>query len=564
MEIFYKHKKADDEKEKDPFDLKAKKFLVIDDMAEFRAALGSILRSFGVLFIDHAKTGESAIDMLEHNTYDVILCDYNLGGERMDGQQVLEEIKHRDLISISTIFIMVSAENQSEMVMGVVEYYPDDYLIKPFGKDQFQSRIEKALKKKKNFELIEATIKRKEFNQAIELCEEQITKDPPNLFEYLKLKGELYLKIGNYNQAKTLYEEILSIREIPWAKIGLGRVFFYQEKYTEARQIFTSLIQENRMNIIAYDWLTKTLLKLNASQEALNILKKAITLSPKSVNRQNILGETAYQNKENELAERAFKNAIEIGKYSYKKTPVVYTGLAKVLLKKGEPEEALSVLKEIKYTFRDSPEADFLAAAMKGVTYKAMNRKEEAQKDFQEASELFKTSGKKIAKETLLDLARSCLEVGEKETALLLFKDLIRNNHDDEDLHQQIQEIFSEANLLEEGKRLIESIREEIIQVNNQGVRLVEAGNFTEAITCFEEAVKVLPKNKIIIANMIQTMLVAIQFERGDEPLFLKAKEYLDLLKDIDPEYKKIPMLLEKYELLSQAKEQKRKSQSVN
>jgi CheY-like chemotaxis protein len=62
-----------------------------------------MLQSVGVLSIDNAPTGESAIDQIQNNAYDVILCDYNLGDNKEDGQQILEEIKYRELIKLSTI-----------------------------------------------------------------------------------------------------------------------------------------------------------------------------------------------------------------------------------------------------------------------------------------------------------------------------------------------------------------------------------------------------------------------------------------------------------------------------
>jgi DNA-binding response OmpR family regulator len=249
-------------------DYKHKKFLLVDDFQEFKVSVRFMLQSFGAVTIDGAGTADSAIAMIQIKPYDVILCDYNLGHDQKDGQQILEEIKHRELIKLSTVFIMVTAENTTEMIMGAAEYSPDDYLIKPFAREVLKTRIEKAIRKKNDLERIESAVQKKEYRYAIDLCEEQIKNNPPNLFEYLKLKGELCLSIGDNNRAKEMYEMVLTMRAIPWAKIGLGRVFFYQEKYAEARDIFSSLVEENKMQIVAYDWLAKTLIKLNSPEEA--------------------------------------------------------------------------------------------------------------------------------------------------------------------------------------------------------------------------------------------------------------------------------------------------------
>jgi tetratricopeptide (TPR) repeat protein len=350
---------------------------------------------------------------------------------------------------------------------------------------------------------------------------------------------------------------VLTMRAIPWAKIGLGKVFFHQEKYSEARDVFSSLVEENKMHIVAYDWLAKTLVKLNSPEEAQTILQEAITISPKSVNRQKQLGEIALQIKDFEISEKAFKSAIEFGRHSCFKSPTVYTGLAKALVGKKEPEKAIPVLNDIQKDFQESAEAAFQAATMKGVVYQTMNKKKESQQYFQEATELFKSSGKNIPEEVIVDLAKSCLEVGEKESGLQLLKEVIRNNHEDEVLLRKIQTIFNEANLPDEGSRLITSTRKEIIQINNQGVKLVEEGRFSEAIDCFEKAALSLPGNKIILANTAQTLLMVMQKTGKDKSLLRRAEDYLARLQKIDPNYKKIPILLKMQETLSRALDQK-------
>jgi len=530
---------------------KYKKFLVVDDFQEFRTSIRSILMSFGAENIDGTGTAESAIAMIQAKPYDVILCDYNLGHNQKDGQQILEEVKHRDLIKLSTVFIMVTAENTPEMVMGAAEYTPDDYLIKPFAREVLKTRIDKAIRKKYDLELIETAVKKKEYRHAIDLCDEQIKKNPPNLFEYLKLKGELCLSIADYDRAKEVYENVLMMRTIPWAKTGLGRVLFHQGRYLEASDIFSALIEENKMNVLAYDWLAKTMVKLNSTEEAQNILLDAIAISPKSISRQKQLGEIALQLNDYEVSEKAFKSAIEVGKHSYLKSPTVYTGLAKAFIGKNEPENALPVLNEINKDFKESPEAAFQAATMKGVVFQTLNKPKESKQSFQEANELFKISGKNIPEEVIVDLAKACLEVGEKESGLELIKEVIRNNHEDEELLQKVQTICNEANMSAEGSRLINSTRKEIIQINNQGVKLVEEGKLSEAMECFEQAARSLPGNKIILANTAQTLLMFMKKTGKDPTLLLRAKDYLARLQKIDPNYKKIPVLLEMHEGLS-------------
>ena len=101
--------------------LKGKKILIVDDFPAMRSMMRTMLAAFGADNIAEARTGEEALELLEEESKEIILCDYNLG-EGKDGQQVLEEAKHRELIPYSTVFILVTAENTSDMVMGAMEH----------------------------------------------------------------------------------------------------------------------------------------------------------------------------------------------------------------------------------------------------------------------------------------------------------------------------------------------------------------------------------------------------------------------------------------------------------
>ncbi|HHJ80906.1 MAG TPA: response regulator, partial [Candidatus Tenderia electrophaga] len=129
--------------------LKGKKILIIDDFAEMRSNLRNMLIPFDGSDISTAGNGDDAIAHISQNIYDIILCDYNLG-EGKDGQQVLEEAKLRGQLPYSTVFLMVTAESTTFMVMGALEHQPDDYLTKPFNASILQKRLKKALDKKSN------------------------------------------------------------------------------------------------------------------------------------------------------------------------------------------------------------------------------------------------------------------------------------------------------------------------------------------------------------------------------------------------------------------------------
>lgn len=531
-------------------DFSYKKFLIIDDFSDFRTSLKRMIQSFDAADIDEAANGDAAVNLIAKKAYDIILCDYNLGYDRKDGQQVLEEIKHRNLIRISSIFMMITAESSLPMVIGAMEYQPDDYLVKPFTKEVLKNRLEKLIAKKIDFTVIEKAIQNKEYSRAIAICDEKINSNPRNLFEYLRLKSNLFLTIGDYQNAKAVFDKVLEMRDIPWAKLGLGKISFFTEDYVQAANIFRSLIEETRTFIEAYDWLAKTLLEQKAAKEAQNVLMIATEISPKSTLRQKTLGEISYKNKDLDTAEKSFKTAIKTGKNSCFKSPSTYTGLAKTFMDKNAHEQALDVVKDAGNEFRENPDASFHASAMKGIIYSKMNRHDEARKAVEEAARFMDTVPIAVDEDMAMDFAKTCFELGETEKGTKIMQDVVRNHHENEDVLRKVQDVFKDMRMQDAGSKLITSTRKEIIQINNKGVQLVEEGKLEEAIDYFEKAAKGLQGNKIIVANAAQSLIMHMQKNGKTEEYLRRAGQYLDRIRKTDPSFKKYHKLLNMFEQL--------------
>ena len=110
---------------------RCKKVLVIDDCAPVRATVKGMLQQMGFEAIHLAKDSGEAMQKCIEMPFDFILCDFNLG-DCKDGYQLFEALKKQQLLAPLCCFIVISAEAQSQIVHGVIELQPDDYLLKPF------------------------------------------------------------------------------------------------------------------------------------------------------------------------------------------------------------------------------------------------------------------------------------------------------------------------------------------------------------------------------------------------------------------------------------------------
>ncbi len=503
--------------------LKGKKILIVDDFAEMRTTLRDMLASYGANDISMASNGEDAVDTICHHDFDIILCDYNLGDGK-DGQQVLEEVKIRGELPYSTVFIMVTAESTSFMVMGALEHQPDDYLSKPFTKSVVQSRIKKLLDKKGSLKKLAHALDQNNNSVAIKLCDEEINNSPRYRNEFQKLKSELLIKEQKYDEAKKLCKEVSTERNLAWAKFNLGKIQYLQHEYNDAKKLFKEVIKDSPNYISAYDWLAKTQKQLDEVEEAQATIEMAIEKSSKSVERQRYLGDIADQNRDYETAERARKKTLRMGKNSILRQARDYTKLADVLVINGDPKEALRMADKLNYEFKTAPEAKLSAAVTKSNIYTAMGNESQSQLAVQEAKKIFSKSQCQLDEDSAMNLTKALLAHGDIETANKVVTQLVANNHDNQELLEQVSNLYEKSGV----EQNINEIRKEITAINNNGVKLLETGKIDESIELFEQALESGPNNQVININCAQAYLMMVISNGIDNDLLEKIRTCLD------------------------------------
>jgi CheY-like chemotaxis protein len=209
----------------DQIDFKSKRALVIDDFPGMRTAFKAALASFGMSKVDLAASGDEALMRVKNTKYDIIISDYNLGDAK-DGQQVLEEMRHRKLINLGTVYLMVTAESVYERVVAAAELAPDDYLIKPFNGEILRNRLEAILFKKQAFREVHKSFASGDLERALSECNLVIKTNPKCLVDAMRLKGEILISMGDLQGAGELYSEISAMRAVPSLRSVTARRFW--------------------------------------------------------------------------------------------------------------------------------------------------------------------------------------------------------------------------------------------------------------------------------------------------------------------------------------------------
>ncbi|MBU6460501.1 MAG: tetratricopeptide repeat protein [Proteobacteria bacterium] len=527
----------------DHVDFRDKKVIIIDDFQGIRTMLREMLKAYGAVDIDTASDGIQALNYLGRKRYDVVLCDYNLG-EGKSGQNILEEAKIKGYIPTNSAWIMITAEKTMDMVMGAAEYQPDDYIIKPINEGALRTRLEKILLRKEVFTEIDKAIRNKEYEQAIALCESKAKSDDSNAYDLLRMKTQLCLQTGKLDEAREIFVQILEDRSLPWARIGLGRIHLMNKDYLEARSLFEEVIEDSRTYLEAYDYLAQTYEMLGELDKAQDVLMRAAEMSPNAIQRQKVIGDIALKRKDVTVAREAFEQTIALGKYSILKSSSAYIGLAKAHAEGGQSDAAMKTLEQARSEFKGNAEVELHAAVTAGDILNRMGDKEQAQKSLAEALKVMERLGTKVATPIALDAAKVLLDLGDKERASTVFSQVIKNNSDNDEVIAQVKDIFIEANLQEEGQKLIESSRKEVVEINNKGVLLAKEGKLEDALELLRQAALKLPDNPKILLNYCQVMVLYMQKHGKNSRLLHEGRELAERVIRLDPSEKRGPLLL--------------------
>ncbi len=504
-----------------------RQILIIDDFSDMRIAARRMLRDLGEENTDFASNGKDAIDKIQRTSYDIILCDYNLGDGK-DGHQVLEEAHYMGFIKPSCLFIMITAETSRHRVLGAIECQPDDYIAKPFTKELLQHRLVKALKKKDALMDIYEAMFAKRLNKAIEIAEHKLTSKSRYTLDIAKLLGSFYLRSKQYEKAVEFFQKILAQKYMPWAKFGLGQVYYHLEKYTDAVVLFDELTDECKYYMEAYDWSAKCNLALNNKIEAQKRLAAAARISPKTISRQCELGELAKENGELDIAGSAYRAAIQYGTHSCFKSSKEYLGMNDVLLERGDTLKVLSNLKEARDQLKENP-ADLLQVVTATADVHAgKDGKVEANKFLGQAEKIYQENLGSIPDKAAMKLAATALKLDNVKLGTTIVSSLAENNHDDDVLLSKLRDIVNETGHADELSEIINKSTEALRALNKEGIRLAESGKLKESLELLEQASEKAPNSKAFNLNAALACIMLMKQNGVDDQLLFKAKRHLD------------------------------------
>lgn len=530
-----------------------KRCLIVDDMNEVRGSLKRMLAALGVQTCDTAANSEQAIEACEKASYDLVMCDYNLGAGQ-DGQQVLEELRFRKLLKNSSIFLMITAETSRDMVLGALEYLPDDYLTKPITPAMLQTRLNRIVIRHEDLLSIKEAIDENDYDRAINECQAKIDNKGKYLGNYLRIQAELLFRQERFDEAHTIYEESLKRSNPVWAQLGLGKSYLARQMFEEAEEQLQAVVEHDQRYVEAHDLLAEVFSQQADYKRSQQCMQNAAEVSPKSVLRQRRLANMAAQNSDQEASLKARRSALKVGEHSCYYSPQDYFDIVSELVQEDENDsseirekkakEANMYIKRAEKKHPDDKNIKLQATAANSrlALYK---RKDEEAKEYLSKAKSQVAAGANGAY-AQLELAQAMGANGDIEGSANLVQQVAKQNKNNEEISDRA-DVLSEEPVSAKGRKIAADL-------TKKGIKLYEAKSYDESITVFNRAIALFPNHVGLRLNIVQVALAKVKDLGPDPDIKVTCAEHLESISNLDdssPQFARYQHLLKQVNKLS-------------
>jgi tetratricopeptide (TPR) repeat protein len=522
--------------------------LVVDPNPGMRANLQNMLSLANITKVEFAVNAGTAIRQLTKRSYDIILCEYDLGGgtdDGQDGQQLLEDLRHHKLIGLFSIFIMLTSEGVYSKVVSAAELTPTDYILKPFTVDVLSQRIARAIERRTAFLPTYQLISQGNLREAIRSCLAAETTHPRYAPEFVRLRADLHLNLGEYGEAENLYAEVLANKPVGWAQLGLGRALFAQGRIEDAEKVLNILLVDNPKLMAAYDLLARCHEANGDSAGAQKILEDAVNISPHVIRRLRKLGEVALEAGDVSAAEKSFKQVVSKAKYSEFRNPEDHVNLVKTLIRKGDAAQASGVIRDMEKSLRGNSNVEICRSISVAMLHESAGNNEAAVTELSSAVGAVRTAGG-LSSGLKIGLAKSCLSNRlDKEASEVMLS--VMNDVNSGVSMQQVMQVFSRAGRQDLAEGLGIQLKQQSNELLNVAAEKTNMGDLKGAVQTLLEALHKAPGNLPVMIALAQGILRQLGELGWDHPLAEICRTQIDTIAKLDPMHPTLQALNDAY-----------------
>jgi len=173
--------------------------ILADDSTTVRNHIGTILKSIGINVIN-AKNGQEVIEHIDKQKADLVITDLNM--PVMDGEEVIVNIRKKYNMSELPIMV-ISGDEINEKFLKALKFGANDYLKKPFLKEELILRVNNLLEIYEHLRSIKGKLQHDALTNAFNRLFLESTID--NLFNVYDKKSIVMLDIDHFKKINDTY-----------------------------------------------------------------------------------------------------------------------------------------------------------------------------------------------------------------------------------------------------------------------------------------------------------------------------------------------------------------------
>ncbi len=329
-------------------DLETMSILVVDDMKSMRLTIRKMLKNLNKgMNLRFAENGRAGLEVLRNSSCDLAIIDWNM--PVMNGSEMLNRLR-QDKVLRDMPVIMVTAENERDIVSEVAEHEIDAYLLKPLTLAALDKKLRLVVENANNPD--QATLhilKSREFEEAgeFESAIEQIRlalRHKPSASRILRKLGLLHFKIGKTGIGEKCLQKAISVnRQDTISRDNLARLYIKRKEYKKAQKIYLEILKLSKKHFGTATRLGETMLVNGYKGEAIELFSRVVSQSKRNTSIKEKIIDICQENHEVEFATHLMEESLKENPSNYDlmfKTAMVY-------FEAGDYEKALSYFRTV-------------------------------------------------------------------------------------------------------------------------------------------------------------------------------------------------------------------------
>lgn len=513
--------------------------LVIDDISAMRHAIRSQLQSIGINSVSVATNALEALELIERANFDLILCDYNLN-KSSSGQHFLEYMRSENVLSATTIFVMLTAEAEYSFVANAVEFIPDDYLLKPCSETKLRTRLERLIDRRTFLMPVLKAIDEKRYDAAVNECNRLLSQAPDErrAMDILRRKTEAQLSLNDYERALETFTRAAAIRsDVPWVMLGLARSYYALGELNKASEIATGLIDKNSNYVAAYELLAKIRQESDDDEAAFDLLNRSSVILP-SAKRFRSVAQAAFLLGKLDDAKENAESAIRLSNGSMVERSGDYLSLAQTFVDMGDHNAAIQTLEKNARKYGDTGIFGVAKGAILAQAYFDAGDKDRAKKLMERSTSLL---GSRQNGFVMTALGKAALKVGDVMTGLKLLTQAIQcSGRDEKRIARHVKKSMTDTGYNNHIEDVIDGGRKRILLLVDEATKLMRSAHFDDAYKKVVAALDIQAENIEALMAAAQLHLLWLKHEGLDDKVLARARLYLSSLDKLVPNNQKV------------------------